>query len=223
MSSFGVNVLGNSRGVLLRSALLSASLVWSEVLPLSSPKDHRIHYQNGAELLHSLDRAQRLHRNAPAKLHRWHSTEPVPATEGTWTCLKKPGKTGGSETETPAGRKAQIFQKSRAFGDSLKENSIIFVWQRSIRRTFSVSGSPEKKFPEKQENQRTDPGCRGWQSLCRKGLDPTGAPDLWVEPQGDCWALGWELQRQKTKPGENVPGTKLLGNLIPSCLQDSSL
>lgn len=70
MSSFGVNVLGNSRGALLLSALLNARLVWSEVLLLTSPKEQRIHCQNGAELLHSLDRAQRLHRNASAKLHR---------------------------------------------------------------------------------------------------------------------------------------------------------
>lgn len=70
MSSFGLNVLGNARGVLLLSALLSARLVRSEVLPLSGPEQQRIHHQDGAELLNSLDRAQILPRNAPAKLHR---------------------------------------------------------------------------------------------------------------------------------------------------------
>lgn len=207
MSSFGVNVLGNSRGVLLLWALLSARLGWSEVLLLSSPKEQRIHYQDGAELLHriiqlgqSSEIAQKCTCQAPQVAQ--HRACPCPRGD-----MDLPNKTRKKQEilsqKHLQGRKAQIFQNSCTFGDSLKENSIIFVWQHSIRRTFSVSGSPEKKFPEKQDKQRT-----GRASVGRAWI-PLVFPDLQVEPQGDCWALGWQLQRQKTKPGENVPGTTI--------------
>lgn len=221
MRTFGLNVLGNSKGALLHSASLRARLVWSEVLPLSSPKEQRIHNQSGAEMLHSVGRAQRLHRNAPAKLHRWQSPEPVPAPEGTWTCLTKPGKTGAhrhSETETPAGQEGTDLPKIPSFWRLPRRKFNYFMWQHSIRRTFSVSGSPEK-----QDNQRIHPGCTGWQSLCRKGLDPTGAPDLPVEPQGTAGVWAGNYRDRQLNLGKMHLVPQLPGNLIPSFLQDSSL
>lgn len=72
-----------------------------------------------------------------------------------------------------------------------------------------MSGPPEKKFPEKQDNQRIHPG---WQSPCRKGLDPSGVPDLQVEPQGHCWGLGWNYRDRKLYLGKMHLIPQLLGN-----------
>lgn len=62
-----------------------------------------------------------------------------------------------------------------------------------------MSGPPEKKFPEKQDNQR-------------KGLDPSGVPDLQVEPQGHCWGLGWNYRDRKLNLGKMHLIPQLLGN-----------